>query len=507
MTLLKKSFMGKIMTNKIIDKFLMALGEWQGDIAVIGDILLDEYQDVDVTRISPEYPIPVIKKTDNKILHLPGGAGNVASQFEKTIVNTTLFGIVNPHYLHSIGNKSKVCINGSVVIDCLVPIKCRLVDRAKNYQVCRIDEEKKNYGLSNSEIEGCRRQLLKQLRSSLQSSEKKYKVIVCSDYDKGVFDEQTSGEIIRASKASNCITIVDPKNDPLQWSGCDILKPNTEEAEKFCQMFGIFGKTEEKYTKLRKICKCRTLIVTGGKEASYIVGKTGTTIIKPISDSRPVRSVIGAGDCFTAYLAMAMGCGLSVEQSTEIAQLASSEYVRGEKNEAICPSFLFKHLDKITNVDKVKNYRKATPKTKWTLSNGVYDIIHSGHLKTIKESKKAGDILVIGINDDESVRRLKGPTRPINPLETRMNFLANLDLINFIVPFSEDTPLSLIKNINVDIIVKGSDYKVDEVVGHDIADVLIVPLVEGLSTTKTINSIYEHSNRKFIENSHPNNSV
>jgi len=495
------------MSNKTIDKFLVALGNWEGDIAVIGDILLDEYQEVDVTRISPEYPIPIIKKTKSKIIHLPGGAGNVTAQFEKTDINAVLFGITNPEYLKAVGSKSKNCIHGSVVTECLVPIKCRLVDRAKDYQVCRIDEEETNYGLSPSEIEGCRRQILKQLRSSLQSSDRKYKVVICSDYAKGVFNEQVSGEIIRAAKAANCITIVDPKNDPVQWAGCDILKPNTEEAEKFCQMFGIVGKIEDRYTKLRKICKCRTLIVTGGKGSTYVVSKTGITILPPLEDNRLVKSVIGAGDCFTAYLAIAVGCGLTIEQSAEIAQLASGEYVRGNKNEPICPSFLLKYLEKITTVEKLEKYRKATSKAKWAFTNGCFDIPHAGHMQIIKESKKAGDVLVVGINDDASIKKLKGENRPINSLDIRMNFLASLDNVDFIVSFGDNTPSSLIKQLLPDVIIKGSDYQPDEVIGHDVADVVIVPLIEGISTTKIIDSINERSRRKTTETSDSSNAV
>jgi len=190
-----------------------------------------------------------------------------------------------------------------------------------------------------------------------------------------------------------------------------------------------------------------------------------------------VESVIGAGDCFAAVFGMAVGHGFTVAESAEIAWNAGAVYVQRKMNRPIIPAEV--SWDGIVEPDDLLDRD-----FKLVFTNGCFDILHKGHLQTLRFAKEKGDKLVVALNTDESVRRLKGEDRPVKPLEQRMAVVAALDCVDFVVSFSENTPLELIQKIRPEVLVKGADYRPEEIVGADVVPELFrAPIIDGLSTS------------------------
>ena len=238
------------------------------------------------------------------------------------------------------------------------------------------------------------------------------------------------------------------------------------------------GKVEwkEQAKSLQSELECKAVVITfGGGKVCGIDGLELFTFNPQTSVT--VESVVGAGDCFAAFFAMAVGHGFTVPEAAEIAWNAGSNYVKHRRNEPITPAELspsaIVHPDDLID----RNF-------KLVFANGCFDILHEGHIKTLEFAKSKGDKLVVAINSDASVKRLKGDNRPIKPLDQRMAVMAALKMVDFVVSFDEDTPLELIKKIKPDVLVKGSDYKDGEIVGaYIVPEVFRAPIIKGLSTS------------------------
>jgi len=271
-----------------------------------------------------------------------------------------------------------------------------------------------------------------------------YDIVILSDYAKGVLHH--SQEIINHINKYNCKIIVDPKDHYSFYQGAWLVKPNKKEFEEF----GFAN-----WTKNIIITAASDLIVAdlGGKHYS----------VRP--DPVEVNDVTGAGDCFLATFVYGLSIGKDYEASLKLAVKGATESV--------------KHVG--TYTIKVEDLQERI-----IFTNGVFDILHKGHLTLLNEARALGEKLVVGINSDASTKRLKGENRPINPQHVRKEQLEMLSWVDEVIVFDEDTPYELIKKLNPDIIVKGGDYTVETVVGHDLAPVKIIPTVEGFSTTKII---------------------
>lgn len=447
-------------------------------IHVIGDCLVDEYYYVSANRISPEFPIPIMHSNSlNSCLAMPGGAANTVFQFKYFNVDVSLFGFIDP-YARKVFENSSISTKNCVEIPSNIPLKKRLYHG--DFPLCRWDIEKSDYGLNNEQLEHFQRSLYIKYQESSEPD-----IVIYSDYNKGVFSEFGLGKKIWFEH-SDPISIIDPKHGPVSnWKGCTIFKPNSLEAEKLSNGIKDWKKQCDYF---QQETDCVAVIITCGGDG--VVGKLG----KDYFEYRPTKgviadSVIGAGDCFVAFLAMAIAKDMHIEEAVEIAFDAGSIYVQKRHNEPVAPYELAIQSDPIyAKYVKIKDLEKREDKL--VVTNGCFDILHSGHLELLKYAKSLGDKLLVLINSDESISRLKGPNRPVISLKNRMELLASLQFVDYVIPFEEDTPKNILETIKPEVLVKGSEYKIEEIVGSDIIkEVYVFPMVEGLSTTNIINKI------------------
>ena len=455
------------MYRKLIDKFYQKSLQTEKKITVVGDSMLDEYYQVTSNRISPEFPIPVLKsKYEEPTKVVPGGAANVIRQLEFQNVDSKLVSILDAH--------SYEIFNKNINVDyCVIPWNS-MVPRKKrfyheDFPLVRWDCETDKYNLNNQDYE----QAIKSL--TIPESD----IIVFSAYGKGMFFTPWYKKYLK-----NNITIVDPKKNGEKWENCTIFKPNASEAQN------ISGKKEikDQLNFIMKKVKCKAVIITQSGEGvcGCVDSPDNYFEIRPQIKNIDVRSVIGAGDCFTAFLALSYSHGFSLEDCSKIAFNAGISYVKNKHNEILC---LLDLLESCEDYDKIIYNPNILEKrkTKLAFTNGCFDILHEGHLQSLKFAKSKADKLVVAVNSDASVKRLKGKQRPINDIKTRMNMLASLDFVDYVVCFEEDNPLKIIKSIKPDVLVKSQPYNAKEVVGANIVpEVYICPKKIDISTTSIL---------------------
>jgi D-beta-D-heptose 7-phosphate kinase / D-beta-D-heptose 1-phosphate adenosyltransferase len=448
-----------------IQKFL-GLCDKKRKITIVGDCLLDLYYDVNAERVSPEFPIPVLRREDETPYHVcPGGAGNVAAQFRHFNIDARFIGLVNETSTFVLKDCG-VDIGGCILIE-NIPIKKRYYQ--EEFPICRLDIEKKDYGLT---IEN-----LKQLQSQLFENYKKFSsdVVIFSDYNKGLFSDLGLGTDCWVNYYANPITIVDPKGGPVsRWKGCSVIKPNAKEAAE------LSGESDwrKQCAYFQKETACTACVITQG--ATGVVGTVMGNEFEYFPNKEIVASsVIGAGDCFVGFLAMALSYNMDILEAVEVAFHAGAIYVQRKHNKAVAPYEFTKF---------VKPEWLINRDFKLVFTNGCYDIIHEGHLSTLSFAKSKGDKLVVALDDDNSVKKLKGNTRPILPLEERKKIIANLEMVDFVVEFSGGNPYNIIQTIKPDVLVKGEDCQ--SPIGSDVVpEVYLAPLASGKSTTNIIEKI------------------
>lgn len=457
---------------KFIKDFIKLSKEKRVRIAVIGDAMLDEYYRVKVSRISPEFPIEVmLSENDEPYKVVPGGAANVAYQFSNLNVTCDLFCFSDALAKEVFSFYNLDWANKHVFLNSPIPRKKRFYDG--NYAISRWDIEHKSKIKDESRDEIFNNFIKNQ-----------YDVVILSDYGKGLFDEKLSKKIINYCKENNIITIVDPKDDIDKWYGCDIFKPNLAEAVNFC------GKLQENQMcfDLMNRLGCKSVIITKGADGAKGIVKNASGWFNHHSYKKiDANSVIGAGDCFAAFLALGIGLKLHEMDCMKIACEASAVYVQRKDNKPITYYDYLRHIDpiqaKFIEPDKIQRDGKLV------FTNGCFDNLHKGHLFSLKYARNFGDKLVVAVNSDESVKRLKGDKRPIFSLEERMTMLANLEIVDYVVSFDEDTPYELIKQIMPDVLVKGGDWS-NNIVGSDLVkEVHVAPILKDISTTKIIEKI------------------
>ncbi|MGE0569253.1 MAG: PfkB family carbohydrate kinase [Bacteroidia bacterium] len=399
---------------------------------------------------------------DKRYVSKPGGVSNVASQFKYFNVDVELITFCDDYLSKVIEEYDFVDKSISIEPNGFIPIKRRYIDG--DVQVVRHDVENLNYNLSEREITKF------QIEALMKIKHCDVDVIVFSDYNKGFFSDE-----INWIKNSSCPTIVDPKKKPLEkWEGCTIFKPNYKEAIELtgyknwrdqCQLF-------------KDELGCEAVVITFGGDG--VRGYWEDYFEYKPSRQVKVRSVVGAGDCFLAGLSLCVAHEIYGIEAVATAYEMGAQYVQHGLNRAITPGELAK--DKFVEpVDLVSRDYKLV------FTNGCFDILHTGHLQTLKFAKSKGDKLVVALNSDESVKRLKGDKRPIKTLKERMSLMAAFEMVDFVTYFEEDTPQEILEIIRPDAIVKGSQYESDKIVGHDfIKEVYRAPMVEGLSTTSLL---------------------
>ncbi len=463
-------------------------------ILVAGDVMVDEYILGDVERISPESPVPVLVARDR--LRKLGGAGNVVQNIVTMGGQVALFATVgkdNPgvwfkEYCENIGVESFW-----IKDDPARPttIKTRVV--ARNQQIVRIDQEQ--VGALPPDIEAS-------IVAEIKTVMPQVKAAVISDYGKGFLTSKVLEAIISSAKAHKIPVVVDPKGlDFRRYRGATYVTPNLKEASLAS---GVEIRNRESLVKAGQVLLDQTgvegVIVTKGREGSTLVTRKKDQDFP--AKQMEIVDVTGAGDTVIAALALAVANNLPIESAAELANLAASLVVSRFGAASITLDEMIDSLNNDLRDNKfvstedigsaLRNHRIAGHKIVFT--NGCFDLFHSGHLDLLRQASAQGDVTVVGVNSDESVKRLKGLGRPIIPLANRVAVISALSCVDYVVAFTEDTPLNLIRVVSPDVLVKGEDWKDKQVVGADIVRarggrVEFAKMVPGISTTSLIKKI------------------
>lgn len=465
------------------------------NILVIGDLMIDHYLWGSCDRISPEAPVQVVNvKKESSVL---GGAGNVINNL------VTLGSIVD--VISVIGNDSVANELKNLLEKIDVPTSNLVVENnrktskksrliASQQQVLRYDMESIDDINENSH---------KQIIQTLEKNIDKYSSIILSDYGKGVLTTNLTKEIIKIANKNSIKVLVDPKGkDYSKYKGSYTLTPNKKEA---MEATNIDIKDEssliEALKSLKTQCELEVSLITLSEQGIAIFDDELT--IKP-TVAREVYDVTGAGDTVIASIAFALGNNLDIKDAIYFANLAAGVVVGkiGSATTTLDEIYEYEYsLHKSNSTSHIKTFDEIktlasklhSQGKKIVFTNGCFDILHVGHVKYLEVAKSYGDVLILGLNADSSVRKLKGPTRPINTQDDRAYILASLESVDYVVIFEEETPYELIKLIKPHVLVKGGDYEGKEVVGQDIADELkLVQFVDGKSTTNTIKRIQEN---------------
>ncbi|WP_373032739.1 D-glycero-beta-D-manno-heptose-7-phosphate kinase [Sulfurovum sp.] len=465
-------------------------------IAVIGDLMIDHYIWGQCERISPEAPVQVVEvKKESSVL---GGAGNVINNLISLDASVSVYTVLgnddNAAYVEGLLNSVNATCETIIKQDHRITSKkSRII--ASNQQIIRFDDESKD-DISLS----AQSKLLESLSKNIFS----YDAILLSDYGKGVLTTNLTQDIIQLANAHNKPVLVDPKgSDYSKYKGATLLTPNKKEASLATKIDIIDDASLlQAGVKLKNEIALEYAIITLSEDGIAIFDDN-MNIIPTIA--REVFDVTGAGDTVLASLGVAIASNLNIHEACEFANKAAAVVVAKVGSATVTLNEIeeYEHsLNKGQIESKIKDFkaierivtRLKTQKRKIIFTNGCFDILHRGHATYLQKAKDQGDILIVGVNSDESIKRLKGEDRPINNLEDRAYLLAALESIDFVVHFYEDTPYELIKIIKPHILVKGADYKGKEVVGSDIADeVQLIEFVDGKSTSSIIKKISQGS--------------
>lgn len=460
--------------------------------------MLDNYYFGNSSRISPEAPVPILLEEKNK--KVLGGAANVALNLVSAGQDVSIMTIIgndqNGTSIINMLNNQK--INTSLIINdnhrCTT-VKNRYIGQ-NNMQMFRFDQEN-NIPISE-EISG-------KIFELYEKSIKDFDLIVISDYNKGLLNVNNTPELIKIANSNNKKIIVDIKEPKYQkYFGAYLIKSNLKELSDITEKkINDDSDIEKAAIKLKKNTNCKYVLITKGSDGMSLLLENNK-MININCVSREVYDVTGAGDTVMSYLTVAIANNYDLMDSINISNYAAGVKVSKMGTYAVTPSDIIDYVvesnnvldeNKIISADELGLKLKNTSK-KIVFTNGCFDVFHVGHLRYLKESSKYGDILVVGVNSDSSIKRLKGKNRPIVSQEERMELLSSLSFVSYVVPFDEDTPYEIIKKISPDIITKGGDYNSNEVVGKNIVEakggkVIICPLIENKSTTNIIDKILE----------------
>ncbi len=458
---------------------------------VIGDSMLDSYVRGTVQRISPEAPVPVFRFNERK--YVLGGAANVASNLAAMNIAVFVMSVVG---IDEGGKKiiellNEKGVNTDFIVkseEKVTTIKERIV--SGNQQMLRIDTEDTKE--LSEELEMRFLSLYKGIVSQMD-------MILLSDYQKGMLSYQFCRKLIVLANESNIKVIVDVKaEDATHYYGAYLLKPNRIELSK---LTGMILENPQNIVKAMRIVKrqagCKCVLTTLGENGMILLDQDDEIITSNI-ETKQVYDVVGAGDTAFSYIALGLVQGLQSNEMLMLANAAAAIKVTKSGTAVVTIEELRQKYGKaqckLQDINSLVNIVNNNRDKKIVFTNGCFDILHLGHIKYLKKAKRLGDILIVAVNSDASVKRLKGENRPINLQQDRMEMLAELDFVDYIVSFEEDTPYELIKKINPDVLVKGGDYQIENIVGREIVEkkgglVTTIPFIEGKSTTGIIRAL------------------
>ncbi|MDJ0701372.1 MAG: bifunctional D-glycero-beta-D-manno-heptose-7-phosphate kinase/D-glycero-beta-D-manno-heptose 1-phosphate adenylyltransferase HldE [Woeseiaceae bacterium] len=455
-------------------------------VVIAGDVMLDQYLFGATSRISPEAPVPVvhIRRSDDR----PGGAANVAVNLASLGASTSLVGVVGDDApadtLLNILSERGIDCRFERISDRPTITKTRVQSRGQ--QLIRLDQE------NAAELPGD--SMLKALGDSLDGAG----AVVLSDYGKGALTDVTA--MISMCREKGVASLVDPKGTNFhKYAGATLLTPNQSEFEAVAGPCNSDEALIEKAGQMVDDLELDALLVTRSEKGMLLL-EAGAEPLLLSTQAREVYDVTGAGDTVIATLAGSLAAGERLASAAALANLAAGLVVRKIGVATVTPSEMRVALHQRGQGGRglasaaelpamVAEARERGEKV--VMTNGCFDVLHAGHVAYLEEAKSLGDRLIVAVNDDDSVRRLKGESRPINALEDRMLVLAGLAAVDWVVPFSEDTPARVIGNVLPDVLVKGGDYRADEIVGarevlENGGEVRVLSFRDGHSSTRII---------------------
>jgi len=459
------------------------------EVVVAGDVMLDRYLFGSTGRISPEAPVPVVHvhETDDR----PGGAANVAVNLASLGVSTRLVGVVGKDdeadSLRAILKSRGIHCDFHAVEDRPTITKTRVQSRGQ--QLIRLDQENAA-AMPGDEV-------VKVLKQSIKSAS----AVVLSDYGKGALADVAT--MIRVCREAGVPVLVDPKGaDFERYRGASVITPNQSEFELAA---GHCRSDEELVSRARKMLddlSLDALLVTRSEKGMLLL-EAGMEPVFLSTQAREVYDVTGAGDTVIATLAGAVASGQGLPAAAALANVAAGLVVRKIGVATVTPGEISMSLHQrgqggrgLVGLSELKLMvaESRDRGERVIMTNGCFDVLHAGHVAYLEEAKNLGDRLIVAVNDDASVRRLKGESRPINELEDRLLVLAGLAAVDWVVPFSNDTPAELIAEVLPDVLVKGGDYKPDDIAGakdvlNNGGEVRVLAFRDGHSSSRIIDKL------------------
>ena len=480
-------------SNSALQERLEAVGRPR--LAIIGDLIMDRYMIGDVTRISPEAPIPVLAVKSND-LRL-GGAGNVVANLVAMEAQVDVVGVVGNDGL---GRAMREMFEaqgvdvGGLVIDPDRPTieKTRMMSGVQ--QMLRVDREDPQS--ISGEVEA-------RVRAAALASVARCEGVVLSDYGKGVLTPGVLAAVIAAARERGIPVLVDPKgSDFTRYRGATLVTPNRKEAEEALgRSIPALDDLPAAADELTNTAELDLIVITLSAEGIYFrsrvePGREG----RVPAMARAVYDVTGAGDTVVSQLALYLALGWDIAEAVAMANHAAGVVVARLGTHSVTRAELMarlresqpkrgKVLDGETLSDAVEDWRRQGKRVVFT--NGCFDVIHAGHVSYLRFARERGDVLLVGVNSDASVSRLKGPTRPVNHLADRLAVLAAMEMVDAVVSFDGDTPKELIEAVTPDVLVKGEDWADKGVVGREWVEshggqVVLAPVMAGRSTTNIL---------------------
>ncbi len=455
-------------------------------VLVVGDIILDQYIYGDTQRISPEAPVPIVKVSSSE--DRPGGAANVAINVSSLGVKVQLVGVVgNDAAAECLSDLlSDASVESHLLKQSDFPTITKQRVLSQHQQLLRLDYENAEHAIN-----------LQALLDTYAELVPSASVIILSDYAKGCLAE--SMNMIDLANQHNIPVFIDPKsNDFSVYKNASLITPNLKEFEAIVGHCETDEALVTKGHKLREQLNLKALLVTRGEKGMTLIEDNGRHQHLQ-AQTHEVYDVTGAGDTVIATLATASACGYELGQAMKFANIAAGLVVEKLGAASITSAEINVSINKenqqagVMSADEAvvisNDYKNAGQRV--VMTNGCFDILHTGHINYLREAKALGDKLLVAVNSDSSVKHLKGNSRPVNKLEDRMQMLAALACVDIVVAFDEDTPENLIKKINPDVLVKGGDYSEDQIAGAGFVkqqggEVKLLPFHQGYSTTEIL---------------------
>ena len=461
-----------------------------GNITVIGDVMLDRFWSGASRRVSPEAPVPVVSVSGQE--DRAGGAGNVAVNLAELGVTVSLVGLCGDDE-HARALRS--CVESAGVRWNVMPCKADTIVKlrvlSRNQQLLRMDFEQTLAPYANDLF-------LRYAQQHLADAD----LVILSDYAKGTLE--LVQPLLAYCREAGKRTLVDPKGTDFErYRGATLMTPNLSELEAVVGPCETDEALVEKAGNLRASLELDAILVTRSEAGMTLIERDGPAQHLTAS-AQEVFDVTGAGDTVIAVMAGGLSAGLSMADAARYANHAAGVVVAKLGTASVTPEELehaisdrdLDSFDRRPSEDEVLSRlaRCRAVGQRIVMTNGCFDLLHPGHIRYLQQSAKLGDLLLVAVNDDDSVRRLKGAGRPVNTVEDRMAVLAALEAVDFVLPFSEDTPARLIDVVAPDTLVKGGDYTVEQIAGHKSVlarggDVIILDFVPGHSTSGMIERI------------------